>query len=244
MDSIFLITLLVILFTSVLIAIIRRNRVDVCLKAFKKDCITINIAEETYSGIFHPAVTGLALEFSEPDAENRLSRLIYKSEYPNITGFIRKAENLSSAEQERRTKLIAKLNKTAGKRHLRRRITNFIKIIRDSVIDVFNLFIGQMTKKYAFAASISGNAKYLDRMNSELVNSINSSYELVLERYIGRRVLLNNTTDEFLYEGILKDYTADFILLLDVHLTADAGNTVVADIIVPRSMAMVRSLVK
>ena len=80
-------------------------------------------------------------------------------------------------------------------------------------------------------------------MKNELIGSVETSYEPLLERYIGHRVVAEFLRGETLVEvpGVLKDYTADFIELLDVSYWSQTPDQMTkADIIVPRKRAAIR----
>jgi hypothetical protein len=82
-------------------------------------------------------------------------------------------------------------------------------------------------------------------MKNEMIGSADTAYEPMLEKYIGHRVVT-----EFLHKeqpvemtGVLKDYTADFIELLDVeYWTGQEDERKQADVLLPRKRAVVRHL--
>jgi hypothetical protein len=73
--------------------------------------------------------------------------------------------------------------------------------------------------------------------------TIGASYEPILERYIGRKVVLTITGGETKeeYSGILKDYTIEFLTVLDADYKGAGGEAPrKADFVIPRSLAIVR----
>ena len=85
--------------------------------------------------------------------------------------------------------------------------------------------------------------KYVSQMKQEVVGSIGTSYEPLLERHIGRKVVIEVVKNEGVskYRGILKEYTSEFIELMDVDYRGrpdDASRP--ADILVPRKYGIVR----
>ena len=82
-------------------------------------------------------------------------------------------------------------------------------------------------------------------MKQQLMGSVGTSYEPLLERYIGRRVVLEMLKGDTVieYSGVLKDYTADFIEIMDVdYKTAQNDESQKADMVVPRQYGLIRHL--
>ncbi len=82
-------------------------------------------------------------------------------------------------------------------------------------------------------------------MQRELMSSMGTSFEPLLERYIGHRVVLEFIKGEkiFKYSGVLKDYTAEFIEIIDVNYSAREDQPArKADLVVPRKYGVIRHL--
>lgn len=241
MDSVFFITLAIIVITSIIVAIVKRNSIDACFKVFKNTYVYTYFGDKIYKGEFQPNATGLALQLTREECTDHISYVVYKAEYPAISHIIRKIEDLDEKQLQKRNKQFLKALKQANKSHNSRMFSNFGKIIRDSIIDVFNLVIGQITKKYAVASHISDNSKYVNQMNQELINSMNASYSVILERYVGNKVVVKRMTGEEWMRGILMEYTSDFILLFNIEMK-DSDNKIPSDAIISRSIGVVRHL--
>lgn len=75
------------------------------------------------------------------------------------------------------------------------------------------------------------------------MGSVATSYEPLLEKYIGHKVVLEIIKGDKIveYPGVLKDYTADFIAILDANYQIKDGEPMrKADIVVPRKIGIVR----
>jgi hypothetical protein len=82
-------------------------------------------------------------------------------------------------------------------------------------------------------------------MKQELMGSVGTSYEPLLERHIGRKVVLELIKGDkiFEYPGVLKDYTSEFIEIMDVDYKAQENPPAKkADIVVCRKYGLVRHL--
>ncbi len=77
------------------------------------------------------------------------------------------------------------------------------------------------------------------------MGSIGTSFEPLLERYIGHRVILELIKGDKLlkYSGVLKDYTSEFIEIMDVDYKPDENQSAQeADLVVLRKYGTIRHL--
>jgi len=67
-------------------------------------------------------------------------------------------------------------------------------------------------------ATFASNDIQVNKIKNEVYGLVECSYEPLLEEYIGERVILElKRGDDWLkYNGVLKEYTASFIELIDV----------------------------
>jgi hypothetical protein len=82
-------------------------------------------------------------------------------------------------------------------------------------------------------------------MKQELVGAVGTSFEPLLERYIGHKVVLKVTRADKMFEycGVLKDYTAEFIEIMDVEYKAQQEQAAQkVDLVVLRKYGTVRHL--
>jgi len=80
------------------------------------------------------------------------------------------------------------------------------------------------------------------QIQKQLIPGAGTAFEPLLEKYIGKKVVMRMLRREksIEYSGILKDYTTDFIEILDVEYK----DKQLADIIASRQLALVRHLGK
>jgi hypothetical protein len=82
-------------------------------------------------------------------------------------------------------------------------------------------------------------------MKQELMGSVGTSYEPLLEKRIGRKVVLELIKSDKVieYPGVLKDYTSEFIEIMDVdYATGEDEPARKADMVVFRKYGLVRHL--
>ncbi len=82
-------------------------------------------------------------------------------------------------------------------------------------------------------------------MKKELMGSVGTSFEPLLEKYIGHIVVLEMIKGDEVVElvGVLREYTAEFVELMDVEYKAGEGLAVrKADVVIGRKVGIVRHL--
>ena len=110
-------------------------------------------------------------------------------------------------------------------------------------MEVVNLLMGRAKSLTPAGKVLQGQDKYTSSLQEQLITSVGTSYEPILERYIGKKVVLAMISGEKKVElaGILKDYTTEFITLLDIAYNTEGGERARnADILIPRSIGQVR----
>ena len=242
------ITILFIVLSTFVGAFIRGRKKDKCLKAFRGFIITLeDVGGKRIWGRLNVQATGMELIYTQPhndpDGHIESSYILYKYEFGNISALIRFHDYLSEKNLKRREEELKKTYHPGWPHRTRRKIMNVFKTIRDSIMEVSNVLLSQAKKSTRAGGMLSAQDKYVSQMQNEVIGSVDTAYEPLLEKYIGLRVIA-----EFLYKdqpvelaGVLKDYTADFIELLDVNYwTGKENEQKKADVILPRKRAIIR----
>ncbi|MBA7589667.1 hypothetical protein ES708_31756 [subsurface metagenome] len=250
MPDTFAITIIFIILATVIAAFVRRKSRDKCLKDFLHDLITL---EETTGKIIRGKlrVENTGLEFTYPtnykdeNGHKKASYILYKYEYSNIRALIRYHDELNEGAKKDREKELKRTYHPRFLRKLKRKIQNVFKTVKDSVMEVMNMLISQAKKTTPAGAVLTSQDKHVSQIQKELMGSVGTSFEPLLERYIGHRVVLELIKGEklFKYSGVLKDYTAEFIEIMDIDYTITKDQPVrKADLVVPRKYGVVRHL--
>ncbi len=243
------ITIIFIVLATVVGAFVRRRKRDKCLKDFGGDLVSLEETDgkEVY-GKLRVENTGLEFVYSEAyadeDGHDETSYVLYKFEYPKIQALIRYHEKLSESGRKERERELKRTYHPTLVRRLKRRVQNVFKTVRDSVMEVVNMLMTAAKKATPAAGVLTGQDKYVSQMKQELMGSVGTSYEPLLERYIGHKVVLEVIKGDEIFEycGVLKEYTAEFVEIMDVDYKAaeEAGRR--ADLVVPRKYGVVRHL--
>jgi len=244
------ITIIFIILATAVGAFIRRRSRDKCLKDFSRNMVTL---EETSGkaiwGKLRVENTGLEFVYKtkheDQQGHHDTSYILYKYEYPNIVVLIRYLDELSERNKKEREKELKKTYHPTLLRRLKRKTANIFKTLRDSVMEVVNLLISQAKKATPAGAVLSSQDKYVSQMKQELMGSMGTSYEPLLERYIGNRVVLELIRGDKIFEycGVLKEYTVEFIEVMDVNYKVKEDQPAKkADLVVLRKYGVIRHL--
>lgn len=245
------ITIIFIVLSALLAVVLRKIKKDKCLKDFRDDIVTIELLNgQQYKGELNLKSSGLKFNYPEmiQDEQNLkfLSFLLYKNEYPDIQAVVRYHKDLTAEGKKLREEDFKKTFHPSRWRKIRRSLINFFKIIKDAVIEIINLMTSHLSKTTPVGAAISSNDREVNKMKNDLYGLVETSYEPLLEDYIGERVILElkRGSEWVKYNGVLKDYTAEFIELIDVDYAPETSGRIDADLIVLRKYGIVRNLSK
>ena len=252
MDSLS-ITIIFIILSTVIGAFIKGRMRDKCLLDFVGDLVNIELkGSKVVWGVLQLEATGLELEYKEQhldkgDNHIETSFVLYKSEYPNVQCIARFLDDLDDKGKKKRARSLKCIYRQKGLRGIKRKIRNFFATIRDSVVEVVNLLMGRIKQVTPMGKVLSSQDKYVSQMQAGVVSSLNTSFEPLLEKHIGRKVILRLSKEGKIIEylGILKSYTAEFLELIDVaYRSSEQEEVRKADILAPRSIGVIRHLSK
>jgi len=248
MDSLTL-TLIFIFVSALFGAFLRRRSRDKCLLDFDGDMAVLQHVDgrEVARGLLDVESTGLEFRFPEPVKDDKglftSSYMFYKYEFEQILTIIRFHDLLDEEAKARRDKELAATYRPKFWRRMKRRLGNFFKTIRDSLEEVLQVIVSQVQKVGKTGEVLASQNKYVSKMQGQLLQSVGTAYEPLLEQYIGRRVVFELIKGGVItkYDGVLKDYTQDYVEIMDVHYAIDdKGPWRVADMIFPQRFCIVR----
>ncbi|MDD5645339.1 MAG: hypothetical protein PHO00_07855 [bacterium] len=251
MQDTFAITIIFILAATFIAAFIKGRSKDRCLSHFSGAPVTvINRDMKTIWGRLKVDHSSIELFYDdvyrdEKDNHIETSYIIYRNEFANILALAKFLEKLDGEESRKRNIILKKTYHPGLCHRISRNTRNIFGTVKDSIAEISNLFIGKIKASVPAGKVLSGQEKYVSQIQGQVVSGVGLSYEPVLERHIGKRVVISYMLDSKKHElsGILRDYTAEFIELMETELKLqDNKNPVKADIVIPRSIAAVRHL--
>lgn len=222
-DPTLLITLVIVLLSALVGAYFGGRRRDRCLVHFERDLVNVELLEgKQIWGHLHVEATGLELDYvrDHRDAQEHIETtyLLYKDEFPQIQAVYRYCDDLDEHQIQKRQATIDRVFHPRLWTRLRRRVRNFISLASDSLGQAIGVIIGS-TKARGSRYITEESQEYFTSLGSHLIGYAGTDYDPLLERYVGVKVVveLNEGDTSHEYVGILCDYTADFLEMLDVH---------------------------
>ena len=221
-DWSFIITLAVILAATLIGSYLRSSRRDQTLKDFDGFHVTVEKKNNHIMwGEMHVYSTGFELMYrSDVQDDNHLetSYILFRDEFPEIQAIYRYTRNLSDDLRRKRAKEMEHAFHPGLLRRFRRSFQNFMSTATDSMGEVLGVVIGQ-TRKPAKTVITETSQTYLTGIGKDVVGYVGNNYDPLMERYVGLRVVAEVVEDDAVHEhvGVLKEYSADFIELLDVY---------------------------
>jgi|GEM_PF-618259 len=214
------ITIIVIFTTTLLVSYFKSTAKDRCLKDFRSfQTLVILKNNNSLWGRLIIESSGVVLEYPESyDNVTHLERgyIIYRGEFSILHGLFRIVDQLTAEELRlrERTSLVFERSWIVN---IRRVLRNFFAAVRDAIVDTFSLFLGRITPK---SAVVAGNQKYVKSVGESFIDYVGNSYDSILERLIGKRVIIEVSRDGKWteYEGTMRNYTKDFVEVLSTYM--------------------------
>ncbi len=248
MPDTFLITIIFIAVCTMAGAFIKGRSKDRCLKDLNGHSVTLRMKDERIIwGRIRVENTGLEFVYDKPhenDDHVETSYILYKGEYDGVLALIRYKDTLTAHEVESRARDLKKTKKPGWSSRVSRNIRNIFGTVRDSFMEIASLLIGRAKSTMPAGKLLKGQDKYVTQLQQESLSAVGTAYEPVLERYLGKTVVVAVAAEggKKEYSGILKEYTARFVEILDVEYKdgADDGRVRLADLVILRNVGVVR----
>lgn len=221
-DITFLTTLGLVFLVTLVGSYLRSVRKDPCLKSFEGFHVTLKRASgKIVWGIMELESTGMELryrDYVQDEGHLESSYILYASEYHDIETIFRFVDELTDENKKKRMEDIDRSFHPGFVVRLGRRLRNFIGTASDSLSEIIGLMVGRAKKPAGRYIDDKGEA-YLNRLGANLIGAAGGVYDPLLERYVGKKVVVEIMEDDEVHEhvGIFKNYSPDFIEVLDVQ---------------------------
>ena len=186
--------------------------------------------------------SGLELLYSEAQRDQghiETSYILFKEEFNSIYLFLRFHSELSKANKRKRIREVKRAYHPWPPRLLARKARNIANTCKDAILEVLGV---AMTRAKSANPVLASQEKYVKKVGKDVVDYLGRSHDPLLEKHIGKRVVLEITTvdgEVQEYVGIFKEYSRQFLQVMDVSYP-DGDQTRLCDIIVPRAHASIR----
>lgn len=221
-DWSFILTLAVILLATLVGSYLRSSRKDRCLMDFNRFHVTVERKNNRVIwGTMKLFPTGFDLTYRADVQDERhieTSYVFYRDEYQDIQAIYRYARELGEDAQRRRARDIDRAFHPTVFRRFRRAFRNFMSTATDSLNEALGMVIGR-ARKPAARLMTDTSETYIKNIGKDIIGYVGTSYDPLLEHYVGTRVVLELVEDDEVHEhvGVLKEYSAEFLEVLDVY---------------------------
>jgi hypothetical protein len=221
MDLSLLITIGLIFIITLIGAYMRSIRKDRCLKSWEGFHVTLERTNDKLIwGVLKVEPTGMELAYIDSVQDDRhieSSYLLYGNEYGEIQAIYRYPEKLSEWGKRRRERDIERSFHPGPLHRLGRSARNFLSTATDSMNEVLGIVLGRMQK--TGSRYLTDGASIKTMVGTKVLGQVGTVYDPLLEAYIGHRVVVELIEGGEVHEhvGIFKEYSGDFIEILDVQ---------------------------
>ncbi|MBX3051993.1 MAG: hypothetical protein KF753_10995 [Caldilineaceae bacterium] len=221
-DTSLLYTVGLIFLATLIGSYLRSRRKDPCLGSFENFHVTVERTDnKVVWGVMAVESTGLELVYRDDvqDAKHiESSYILYGEEYNDIQVIYRFVDQLTPENKRRRDRDIRRSFHPGVVERSKRGLRKFIGTASVSINEVLGVLVGR-AKKPAGRYINDESEKSLFRLGENLIGHAGGVFDPLLERFIGHKMVIEVMEDDEVHEhvGIFKNYSPDFVELLDVQ---------------------------
>lgn len=226
LENAFTLTLLFILLAAVVVTLIQRYRRDECLALLDDFHATFADAKgHAMWGDLVVVPNGLEVRFDAPRQTRggltQSSALIYADALRAAVGLCRPVDALTPDERVLRRAQLRRSIRPGPVRQLLRALVNFVNALRDALAKAFTLAVEEVAGAIPGPTALAERGDEFQALGRSLERAVARAYEPLLERHIGRPVVLRLTSaadPEHPVElpGYLVEYTQDYLAVFNV----------------------------
>jgi hypothetical protein len=228
LSNIFWLTILVIFALGIVAAFVRLLQKDKCLKLLDDFHVTyLAGGPRTIWGDLQVSSSGLELIYDAPYRTQRglakSTSLIFADELDACVAICRTVHGLSRKEHGARKRQIRRSFRPGLLRRLARWLRNAVNTLRDAFVKALSLVAGQVTKARPMGGAVGTQMGQVDQLGATLVGAVGNAYDQLLERHIGRPVILvlahpaGDDHPPVELPGYLVDYSDRFVAVFNVE---------------------------
>jgi len=226
-DNTLLITVIVLLAGVLISGFLKSREKDPVLKSFDGFQVTLEtVNSHLVWGEMTLHATGMELIYSsdvQDEHHIETSFILYKDEFPQIQAIYRYCDEMGGEQWKKRERELQRAFHPSFWQRFKRRSRNFVNLISESLSQAVGILVGyaQVSTKRITA----GSDQYLSKVSASIIGYVGTKFDPLLERYVGTRVVVEVAEGGVVHEhvGVLKDYSADYLQILDVHYPNQAA---------------------
>jgi hypothetical protein len=227
LNNSFSLALLFIFLVAIISAVVNMRRRDKCLKLLRGHHVTyLTTPGRIIWGDLRVYNQGVELCFDAPHQTRegviKTSELVYEPKLTECLAICRTSIALTERERRARQRQVRRSFNPGLLRRLRRVFVNFMNTIRDAFSKAISTVIGHFAAVRPGSAVLTQQRAGVDQIGQTLLGTVARAYEPLLERHIGRPVVLTMTNpgDEqkrrIELPGFLVDYSDKYVAVFNV----------------------------
>ncbi len=230
LNNSFSLALLFIFLVAIIGAVVNMRRRDKCLKLLRGHHVTyLATPGRVIWGDLRVYNQGLELCFDAPHQTRegviKTSELVYEPKLAECLAICRTAGALTPGESRARARQVRRSFNPGLPRRMRRMFVNFMNTIRDAFSRAISTVVSHLATMRPGSAVLTQQRGGVEQIGQTLLGTVARAYEPMLERHIGRPVVLTmvNPGDEqkrrIELPGFLVDYSDKFVAVFNVSHT-------------------------
>jgi len=230
LENPFAVGLLVLFLAAAIAAFIAARKRDRCLKALGGYPVTVvEQSGRQVWGVLKVFSRGVELVYETPfDVPVKRSFLVYEGELGGLLAIHRFADRLGETDRRRRRRQVRRLVHPSPASRAARGARNVVNTFRDAIVKAMGMTV-QQAAQASPNPTLAAQGGQINAIGTLLIGETANAYEPMIEQYLSRPVILEvvNPADpgarKAEYHGHLGEYSAQFVLLVDVRrrFTAD-----------------------
>ncbi len=226
LDNALALTILFVFLTAIITVIVQQRRKDKCLKLLRGYHVSyLTTSGRVIWGDLIVYSKGLELVYDSPYETLRgirkSSSIIYEPDMAGCLAICRSVDALTDQEKRLRRRQIRRSFRPGPIRRMLRWFRNIVSTLKDAFSKAFSLLIGQLAKRTG--GVLASQQAGVDQIGQTLIGAAGNAYEPILERHIGRHVVLQLTSpadpnqQKIDLPGYLVDYTDKYLAVFNVE---------------------------
>ena len=227
LDEIFWVTIVVIFSVSIISAIVRTRQKDKCLRLLHDYHVTLihKDGKVTWGDLFVSSV-GVELMFDAVYETGRSipksSALMFPDDLVHCLAMCRTVHALTKKERKKRHRQVRRTFRPGPIRRISRWLQSLLNTIRDAFHRTIGVLATSFGRAGAVGAALQSQKGTIEELGGTLINVAGHAYEPLLERHIGRPVVLEIKNPEGAaapfteLPGYLVEYTQNYLAVFNV----------------------------
>ncbi len=224
LENPFAVGLVLVFLVAIVGAFIAARKRDRCLKTFR--AFPVTLSEQSGRQVWGRLKVfshGLELLYETPfDTPAKRSFLMYEGDLGRLLSIGRFADRLSGADGRRRRRQVRRLVHPSPAGRAARWARNIVNTFRDAIVKAMGMTVQQAAQGSPNPA-LAAQGGQINAIGTLLIGETANAYEPMIEQYLSRPVILEVThpadpdTGKTEYHGRLGEYSAQFVMLVDVR---------------------------